>query len=97
MTELQSKEGAELDKRGQRLKGQARSHAWSPGGVGGEQGDNLQGLRGRDSFRRGPDRVGLPTPPTNGIRAFMQSLPWAWEGLDLLVQNRRPQPAPGRN
>lgn len=39
MTELQSKEGAELDKRGQRLKGQARSHAWSPGGgLGGNKG-----------------------------------------------------------
>lgn len=36
MTELQSKEGAELDKRGQRLRGWARSHAGSPGGGGGQ-------------------------------------------------------------
>lgn len=47
MTELQSKEGAELDKRGQRLKGQARSHAWSPGGGWG-------GTRGQPPGPPGP-------------------------------------------
>lgn len=91
MTGLQSREGAELDKRGRRLRGQARSHTGSPGGWG-EQGDNPQGLWGRDSFGRGPDRVRLPTP-TDPWYSCLYVIPRLGVGRIRLTSTEPPSPA----
>lgn len=72
MTGLWGKEGAELDKRGERLRGRAfsggltRSHAGSPG-VWGDEGDHPRGLQlglsGQLQPQEGSRSSGAPNNP----------------------------------